>query len=320
VDAGTGDGGDGDGASEASAPAQGSSIGPRRFLDEGEVVFGVGPNASKPIRTVAAVDVAVSPIDQGGFVGLGSDVAVYTLAEELTDITPLKVAAGPPDASIVGQTLSVVGYGYEDETRTLVGTRRAGSVTIRAIQGKALAAVYPTPQAFFDALAKADGQDAVDANKAGFQALYDTELLDQYELYAGAAPNNAQLCNGDSGGPLLRKMPDGSRQVIAVSSAVIVTTQLPCTMGSAHATFGPKVQDMFSAALNDPCGGITGAGKCDGTVATRCTRPNEGPRALVKTDCADLGLTCGKDDTGTAACVDADPGADIDASVDAGMD
>jgi hypothetical protein len=297
-----------------AAPAPAPNTAPRRFMDEGQVVFGIGPNASQPIRTIAVTDVVVSPIDTGGFVGLGSDVSVYTLAEDVTDITPMKFASGPPDPSLVGQTLTIVGYGFQDEKKTLIGTRRAGSVTIRAVTGKALAAIFKTPQDFFDAVAQLDGQPFVDANKADFQQLYDTPLIDQYELYAGAAPNNAQACNGDSGGPLLQKLPDGSRQVIAVSSGVVSTTRLPCTMGSAHATFGPKVQDMIAGAMNDPCNGVTTKGQCDGTVASRCTTPDEGPRALVKEDCGDLGLVCGLDANGAAACVDADA---ADASFDA---
>jgi len=54
--------------------------------------------------------------------------------------------------------------------------------------------------------------------------------------------------------------------------------------------------------VDDPCEGLPAEGTCEGTVATRCTTPEEGPRAVVSTDCGELGLTCSVD-SGQAACV-----------------
>lgn len=54
--------------------------------------------------------------------------------------------------------------------------------------------------------------------------------------------------------------------------------------------------------VDDPCEGLPPEGTCDGTVATRCTTPDEGPRRVVSMDCGELGLTCSLD-SGTAACV-----------------
>ncbi len=44
--------------------------------------------------------------------------------------------------------------------------------------------------------------------------------------------------------------------------------------------------------IEDPCESIAPEGQCDGDVAVRCTRPEEGPRRVVSTDCADLGGSC----------------------------
>ncbi len=54
--------------------------------------------------------------------------------------------------------------------------------------------------------------------------------------------------------------------------------------------------------IDDPCEGLPAEGTCDGTVATRCSTPEEGPRRVVSTDCGELGLTCEIAD-GQAACV-----------------
>jgi secreted trypsin-like serine protease len=44
--------------------------------------------------------------------------------------------------------------------------------------------------------------------------------------------------------------------------------------------------------VEDPCEGIAPEGECQGTVAVRCSAPDEGPRRLLSTECADLGATC----------------------------
>jgi hypothetical protein len=54
---------------------------------------------------------------------------------------------------------------------------------------------------------------------------------------------------------------------------------------------------------DDPCEGLPPEGVCDGTTAVRCSLPDEGPRRVVSTDCAILGMTCGIED-GAVACVD----------------
>jgi hypothetical protein len=55
--------------------------------------------------------------------------------------------------------------------------------------------------------------------------------------------------------------------------------------------------------VDDPCDGIAAAGQCEGDVAIRCSRPEEGPRRPLDIDCSELLLTCGFVD-GEVACVD----------------
>jgi hypothetical protein len=52
----------------------------------------------------------------------------------------------------------------------------------------------------------------------------------------------------------------------------------------------------------DPCEGIAAEGECQGTVAVRCSAPDEGLRRLLTTECADLGATCAVGAAG-AECV-----------------
>jgi len=55
--------------------------------------------------------------------------------------------------------------------------------------------------------------------------------------------------------------------------------------------------------IDDPCEGIPAEGVCEGAVAKRCTKPEEGPRRVVTTDCGALGGSCGIEN-GEVACVD----------------
>lgn len=54
---------------------------------------------------------------------------------------------------------------------------------------------------------------------------------------------------------------------------------------------------------DDPCEDLPAEGVCDGTVATRCSTPEEGPRQVISVDCAATGDTCGFEG-GVATCVD----------------
>jgi Trypsin-like peptidase domain len=277
----------------------------RLLIDREPVFFAIGPDTAKPIRLVQAQAVSLSPLDAGGFVGLGSDVAVYELSEAVTDVAPLKVAEGPILATSIGTQFAAIGYGKQDRTQfAAVGTRKAGAVTLQAITGSPLAAVFHTADELFAALAKQEGEGWVDANKALLQFLFESTLLDHYEAWVGGGTNDASTCSGDSGGPLLQKTAAGF-VILGVVSGAFNLTRLPCQFGTAYATFGPKTQELIATALGDPCGGLSAAGRCDGTVAVRCSTANEGVRQLTRVDCASLFQVCAP--PGSAAvvsCVD----------------
>jgi hypothetical protein len=55
--------------------------------------------------------------------------------------------------------------------------------------------------------------------------------------------------------------------------------------------------------VEDPCDGIAPEGQCEGDVAIRCSRPEEGPRRPLILDCSEILQTCGFED-GQVACVD----------------
>jgi hypothetical protein len=54
---------------------------------------------------------------------------------------------------------------------------------------------------------------------------------------------------------------------------------------------------------DDPCADLPPEGACDGSVALRCSTADEGPRHVVSTDCAALGMACSTEGE-QVACVD----------------
>jgi len=137
--------------------------------------------------------------------------------------------------------------------------------------------------------------------------IYENTVLDAgYEVLVGGTEGDAQVCYGDSGGPLLSTKKNGKLVVRGVASATLSSNRLVCDLAGVHATFGPGVLEFLKEARRwkDPCKGISIEGQCKGSVARRCTAPDEGPRRLVELDCSLLGQVCAPQPDGTVGCSD----------------
>jgi hypothetical protein len=300
----------------------------------GTIYFGIGPDGNNPARTVEVVDLNAAPGRTGGVVGMGRDVGVVYLAEPVNDIAPLEL--GSLEDRDVGTRFAAIGYGIQDNTGK-AGTRKAGSVTVRARQGKLFELIFGSFEGFkqyfetggdFGFLAELPGQldtpaqppppppPGGGAEPAGaddyLRWIYDTTLLlDGYEGWVGDAPGDVQPCYGDSGSPLIKKV-DGRLQVYGVVSGGFSSRSSICDFGAVYATFGPETRAFLDQAKGwvDPCGSVSRAGTCNGDVAARCTSLVEGQRRVTSTDCGLLAQTCGQDEQGAAACVDPAPSAE----------
>jgi len=301
----------------------------RPLLVKNQMAFATG-NAVAPTAQYEIVDVRTSPLNDGGFVGLGNNVAVYFLKEAVVNVKTINVSMAAATNVLLGKKAVVMGYGsqthLQDLSGELDGTRRAGQMTIANLEGNVNELAYGSFDGFWTALmadlANALGKDAVadclaDGDcTAMLKDWYNQPLLAGSELWAAKAEGDAVACNGDTGGPLLKKVlaADGtaSLQVLGVISGGVGSMHLACDYGTVVATFPDEAQDMLKEALAwvDPCLVTTGVtmptnGQCDGTVVSRCVslQSDEGERRVISLDCADLLQVCTIVD-GQAACAD----------------
>lgn len=295
------------------------------------VHFGVGPDGYAPKRTVTIVDVEGAPDGEGcygcGFVGYGRDVGVAFLEEEVTDVTPFRIAE--IQQGQVGSNFAAIGFGVQNNAG-VDGTRKAGTVKLRALEGKVFELMFGSFEGFLhyvetgsrygllirtpeglklpEGFATSEVSRALDPEWEEYlRWLYDnTLLLPGYEAWVGDAYGNAQPCYGDSGSPLVKTV-SGTRYAYGVTSGGMSSNEMICDFGAVYAVLGPETYAFVDGTRSwvDPCGELDDLGYCDGDIALRCTVPFvEGPRRPLETDCSLLGLTCGYNEVGQVACVD----------------
>jgi Trypsin len=276
------------------------------YMGDTEVAFAVGPDAFNPTKLYTIVDYdweAKVPADSSSLFGdLGSDVGVAHLGEAVKNVTPM--AIGTLSTKDVGKRFTALGYGvqnnYEDH-----GTRKAGTVTYRGSGGNYADYAFGGLEGFLETA----------PSMPYFEGLPEYYLIEMYS-YLGLIPDymgffggkcgDAQPCYGDSGGPIIGTK-DGVKTVYGNVTNGLGSSRLICDYGAVAAIFGPITKSYLEESLKwvDPCAGVSSKGYCDGDLAIRCTTRIEGSRRLTETDCSMLDQTCGVDETGAVACVDA---------------
>jgi hypothetical protein len=279
---------------------------------QSSLVFALGPDSLAPTAYATVISVERAPGSDGGFTNRGHDVGVLHLDKPLANAQTVQLGAVADEQ--VGQQFVSVGYGRMDNGSESA-KRRLGALTLKARTGRTYEFLFGSFESFFhdytgSALPSAcaappattpemPGMPAsTDDPCAGVKMLrqmYENTRLEQaQELALGSAPNDAQPCFGDSGGPLLKAGPNGELIAYGVASGGVSSDDLICDHGAIFASFPPEVTSFLQQSTSwvDPCDKLPARGQCDGTTARRCSTSAEGTRRVVELDCANAGLRC----------------------------
>jgi Trypsin len=269
------------------------------------VAWLAGPSVSSPVEVIPIVAAELAPIHQGGFLGIGRDVAVGHL-EHSSAISP--VEPQPLGEEQLGESMVSIGYGIFSPIGTEDARRRIGSETVAAIRGRTLEGIFGsfenyvewnftgsvTDSNFLQGLGP--GNLLIALLLPSLRSDFDSVLLlDGYEAVTGRARGDSQTCSGDSGGPLARRTEAGTWQTFGVVSGGLYSAQSVCDYGSVFATFGPETLAFLEQARTwtDPCGDVPAQGSCLGNIAARCESGLIAEvRRLVTRDCAATGEEC----------------------------
>jgi hypothetical protein len=270
-----------------------------------DVAWLAGPSLANPLEVIPVVAVELAPLNSGGFLRIGSDVAVLHLehATSVPAATPLALGD-----ELIGRAMVSIGYGIFSPDGDEDERRRSGSETLAAVRGPVLEPMFGSFENYvewsltgevtdFDYLqmflpGDFFGQFLLRSLRSDFDSQL---LLDGYEAVTGRAPGDTQTCSGDSGGPLALQAEDGSWQTYGVLSGGLYSGHSVCDYGSVFATFGPDTLAFVTRAQSwvDPCGELPARGECRGSVAVSCdTGLIEARRDLVSRDCAESGQVC----------------------------
>jgi len=213
------------------------------------LAFGIGFDGNDPREVVPIVAVEGAPGDEGGLSGFGRDVGVARLERRVSGIEPL--AIGTLRDRDVGKTFVMMGYGDQDDGGP-TGTRHVGLGELRAREGKILQLVYDTFEEFYEAhigepppsdCTCVGGESEACVLTCELRAEYEeTELEKGYEVLVNGTPGNAELCFGDSGGPLIG-LRDGRLAVLGLALLSFGDGSGSChdSKGAVYASFGPEV-------------------------------------------------------------------------------
>ena len=265
--------------------------------------FVIGFNARIPEQTSVIAGVLAETTITGGFLGLGSDVAVLILEQPFSNVEPYAYAP-LPDGS-VGQPFAGIGYGVRNNNGES-GLRYLGQMNLRGVGGNHALNSWGSFEEYerqFPNLRPELVEALVGGSPNPVQDLFALlELLPEYEATFGNAPGNAQACFGDSGGPILRWV-NGKLTVFGVTSGGLGTIGQICDWGGVYSMLAPAALDVVDRGV--ACGLVPEEGQCTGTVLQRCAPPSEGGWEVVSTDCSLFGFDfiCAADSAGEVGCM-----------------
>ena len=126
--------------------------------------FAIGADPTQSSRRINVVDVEYAPALEGG---VYPDIGVLHLGESVTDVATFPVNVLTDD--LIGKPFAAVGYGNSDLSYRS-GTRRAGSLTLRATSGLLYPLIFDSFDAFYEYITSSGqypiGYDALASDSA----------------------------------------------------------------------------------------------------------------------------------------------------------
>ncbi|HEY6878669.1 MAG TPA: trypsin-like serine protease [Polyangiales bacterium] len=206
------------------------------------VTFGLGPDVQHARRAIAIAGALRAPRNDGGWNGLGHDLAVISLREPIVDVLPLNVARWQTEAP--PRALWTAGYGAHDDLNRR-GLKRSGPVHLRATNGRIYERIFGNFSSFYrwqtgeppPAHCQGGADAPCDALARAQRTYEETHLEDASELYAGGLEGDVQPCFGDSGGPLVGLDTHGIAAIYGVLSGGLHSRSQRCDHGAIYARF-----------------------------------------------------------------------------------
>lgn len=200
--------------------------------------FGIGVDASRPADLISIVQSQQASPTSGGVSGLGSDIAVLSLAG-VSEAIPFRMAEDSVSKADKGTLFVVLGYGRSPgDPAGTVGVRRRGGQSLASLSGNVFDTLYGNQAAFEAAMVEEEllPETKLCVSRAQREVALERTYA-QGELSVGGEAlfvpdsSGARICHGDSGGPLLRA--DGS--VVGVASWSWRSAESPCDHGAVFA-------------------------------------------------------------------------------------
>lgn len=220
------------------------------LLDDGQVFFAVGPNATVPELLVEVVAAEAAEPNHGGVAELGSDMALLRLRHPLPHLSPLRFATSSLSEASIGTHLTTYGYGLTEEVCGRASIRKSqrqrGASVLKAIRGNVFDLIYGDRATYMR-------QAVRNRDVASAQRRYETgQLLELYEVWTEPGVDGSQTCFGDSGGPVMA-IEHGEDVVVGVTSWSWSSDSRPCDYGAVVAVLGPDSRSLLSSlGVNSP--------------------------------------------------------------------
>jgi hypothetical protein len=227
-----------------------------------EVRFRPGPiggDLGSPIAVAGSDSYEFRPT--GGYMGVGSDVAVMVLKDDVDErVTSLDVRGLDEDEIAIGESFTAAGYDFQGNGAARDDALKVAELELRALEGRFLEEAYLTPDRCIAAFENQDwsmltrelrhqswmpgavAREIIDGEVGAKDHVCKETLLAGHQAWLSGGDDGAQPCKGDSGSPLIRRTDSGLSVYGVLSGAINLSDSEPrCAFGAIYTIFDPEI-------------------------------------------------------------------------------